>query len=52
MVLVLNELEEKLSWFYGTRLKVSALAMDAWLCSNSKEVDNVIFCLEPNYDEI
>ena len=44
--MILNELEVKLSYYYGVKLRVKSLIMDAWLCSNSKEVDNVIFCLE------
>lgn len=48
--MILNELEEKLSFFYGIRIKVSSLVMDAWLCSKIKEVDNVILCLEQEKD--
>ena len=49
--MVLNELEEKLSRFYGIGIRVSSLVMDTWLCSRSKEVDNVILCLEKDKTE-
>ena len=44
---MLDELEEKLSFFYGAKIKVTTLAMDTWFCSNMKEIDNVVICLEP-----
>jgi len=50
-VLVLNEFEEKLSFFYGAKIKVTTLAMDTWLCSNIKEIDNVVILLEPGEKE-
>ena len=47
LVSVLYELEEKLSRFYGTAIKVTTLLMDAWLCESMREVDNVVICLDP-----
>ena len=47
MILVLNEFERKLSEFYGFKMMVSTLAMDVWLCTNNREADNVLLCLEP-----
>ena len=50
--MVLNELEEKLSYFYDARIKVTTLAMDTWFCSNMKEIDNIVMCLEPDDEKI
>ena len=47
-ILVLNELEDKLSYFYGANIAVATIAMDTWLCHNMCEMDNVVFCLEPS----
>ena len=44
---MVREFEKKISEFYNTEIKLITIAMDAWLCSNDREVDNVIFCLEP-----
>ena len=46
MVFVVREFEEKLSAFYGTKVTLTTIAMDVWLCSNDREIDNVILCLE------
>ena len=45
--IMVREFEKKISEFYNTEIKLTTIAMDAWLCSNDREVDNVIFCLEP-----
>ena len=41
MLMVLHEFEEKCSQFYGIKLKLVALSMDAWLCTNIKDLDNI-----------
>ena len=46
-VIITKEFEAKLSQFYGMDIYLSTLAMDTWLCSNLKEVDNVVMCFEP-----
>ena len=46
MVYVVKEFEEKLSSYYGTTIILTTVAMDVWLCSNDREIDNVILCLE------
>ena len=46
MAFILREFEYKISEFYGTQLMLATLAMDAWLCANVREIDNVVLCLE------
>ena len=45
--MITKEFEKKLSQFYGMEIYISTIAMDTWLCSNMKEIDNVVICLEP-----
>lgn len=47
MIILIKEFERKISAFYGTDMELVALAMDSWLCPGYRELDNVVFFLEP-----
>lgn len=47
MIMLIQEYERKMSAFYNVELELVALVMDSWLCPNFRELDNVIFFLEP-----
>ena len=47
----MKEFEEKLSIFYGTNLILATIIMDVWICSNDREIDNVVIALERLNDD-
>ena len=52
MVAIVKEFEDKLSSYYGTNVVLVTIAMDTWLCSNMKELDSVVLCLEMDESQI
>ena len=47
MVMLIEEYERKMSAYYKVDMELVAIAMDSWLCPNFRELDNVVFFLEP-----
>ena len=47
MIILVKEFERKISAFYKTDMELVAIAMDAWLCPEFRELDNVVLFLEP-----
>ena len=47
MLNTLLEFERKISKYYGLRMKLVALSMDIWYCTNIKDVDNIDLYWEP-----
>ena len=45
---LVKEYERKVSEFYGADIHLTAIGMDCWLCTNNREIDNVVLCFDKN----